>query len=107
MAFNNSGGSGYADLSAFRSEGKEPGARRKKLAGYLKAANELRSSYWQGSDANTSTGDEGQDNPFPDASIVKHGSAEMVLFPSYARKHVKNKVGRRISGVPVFPCVVN
>ncbi|KAI3482825.1 hypothetical protein L1887_54421 [Cichorium endivia] len=92
MAFNSSGGSGYADLSVFRSEGKEPGARRKKLAGYLKAANELRSSYWQGGDSNASKGgDEGQDNPFPDASIVKNGNAEMILFPSYARKHVKNR----------------
>jgi hypothetical protein len=93
MAFNGSGGTGYADLSAFRSEGKEPGARRKKLAGYLKAANDLRSSYWAGGDTNTSkVGDEAHDNPFPDAAIVKHGNAEMILFPSYARKHVKTKV---------------
>lgn len=92
MAFNNSVGSGYADLSAFRSEGKEPGARRKKLAGYLKAANDLRSSYWQGGDTqNSKAGDEEHDNPFPDASIVKNGNAEMILFPSYARKHIRVK----------------
>jgi phosphatidate phosphatase APP1 len=92
MAFNGSGGTGYADLSAFRSEGKEPGARRKKLAGYLKAANDLRSSYWAGDTATSKVGDEAHDNPFPDASIVKHGNAEMILFPSYARKHIKTKV---------------
>jgi hypothetical protein len=92
MAFNGSGSTGYADLSAFRSEGKEPGARRKKLAGYLKAANELRSSYWAGDTATSKVGDEAHDNPFPDASIVKHGNAEMILFPSYARKHIKIKV---------------
>ena len=92
MAFNGSGGTGYADLSAFRSEGKEPGARRKKLAGYLKAANDLRSSYWAGGDTTSRAGDETHDNPFPDASIVKHGNAEMILFPSYARKHIKIKV---------------
>jgi len=92
MAFNGSGGTGYADLSAFRSEGKEPGARRKKLAGYLKAANDLRSSYWAGDTSSSKVGDEAHDNPFPDASIVKHGNAEMILFPSYARKHIKVKV---------------
>jgi hypothetical protein len=92
MAFNGSGGTGYADLSAFRSEGREPGARRKKLAGYLKAANDLRSSYWAGDTNTAKVGDEEHDNPFPDASIVKHGNAEMILFPSYARKHVKTKV---------------
>jgi hypothetical protein len=93
MAYNSSGGSGYADLSGFRSEGKEPGARRKKLAGYLKAANDLRSSYWVGGDTHTAkSGDETHDNPFPDASIVKNGNAEMILFPSYARKHIKTKV---------------
>lgn len=92
MAFNGSGGIGYADLSALRSEGKEPGARRKKLAGYLKAANDLRSSYWAGGDTqHPKSGDEAHDNPFPDASIVKHGNAEMILFPSYARKHIKIK----------------
>ena len=93
MAFSGSGGTGYADLSAFRSEGREPGARRKKLAGYLKAANDLRSSYWAGGDTNApKVGDEAHDNPFPDAAIVKHGNAEMILFPSYARKHIKTKV---------------
>ena len=93
MAFNGSGGTGYADLSAFRSEGREPGARRKKLAGYLKAANDLRSSYWAGGDTHApKVGDEAHDNPFPDAAIVKHGNAEMILFPSYARKHIKTKV---------------
>jgi phosphatidate phosphatase APP1 len=91
MAFNGSGGTGYADLSAFRSEGKEPGARRKKLAGYLKAANDLRSSYWAGDTQTSKAGDEAHDNPFPDAAIVKHGNAEMILFPSYARKHIKVK----------------
>ncbi|KAM0719442.1 hypothetical protein Q7P37_005347 [Cladosporium fusiforme] len=91
MAFSGSGGNGYVDLSAFRSEGKEPGARRKKLAGYLKAANDLRSNYWQGTDSQGSkVGDEVHDNPFPDAAIVKYGDAEMILFPSYARKHIKN-----------------
>lgn len=77
---------------------REPGARRKKLAGYLKAANELRQTYqqqyapnWSRSEANYDYED---DTPgsFPDAAIVRNGDEEMVLFPSYARKHVKRKV---------------
>ncbi|KAL2688332.1 hypothetical protein IWX47DRAFT_943757 [Phyllosticta citricarpa] len=72
---------------------REPGARRKKLAGYLKAANELRQAYQQ---TYTNGGDwvESDDTPgaFPDATIVRSGEEEMVLFPSYARTHVKRKV---------------
>ncbi|KAL1606719.1 hypothetical protein SLS60_004126 [Paraconiothyrium brasiliense] len=76
---------------------REPGARRRKLAGYLKAANELRQTYqqqyapnWSRSEA---TYDYEDDTPgsFPDAAIVRSGEEEMVLFPSYARKHIKRK----------------
>lgn len=77
---------------------REPGARRRKLAGYLKAANELRQTYqqqyapgWSRSEASYEYED---DTPgaFPDAAIVRSGEEEMILFPSYARKHVKRKV---------------
>lgn len=77
---------------------REPGQRRKKLAGYLKAANELRQTYqqqyapsWTRSDGTFEYED---DTPgaFPDAAIVRSGEEEMILFPSYARKHVKTKV---------------
>ncbi|KAJ4297888.1 hypothetical protein N0V90_005787 [Kalmusia sp. IMI 367209] len=76
---------------------REPGARRRKLAGYLKAANELRQTYqqqyapnWSRSEANYDYED---DTPgsFPDAAIVRNGDEEMILFPSYARTHVKKK----------------
>ncbi|KAL5417022.1 hypothetical protein PMIN03_001862 [Paraphaeosphaeria minitans] len=76
---------------------REPGQRRKKLAGYLKAANELRQTYQQ-QYAPSWTRSEGtyeyeDDTPgaFPDAAIVRSGEEEMILFPSYARKHVKKK----------------
>ncbi|OAG07043.1 uncharacterized protein CC84DRAFT_1089231 [Paraphaeosphaeria sporulosa] len=76
---------------------REPGQRRKKLAGYLKAANELRQTYQQ-QYAPSWTRSEGtyeyeDDTPgaFPDAAIVRSGDEEMILFPSYARKHVKKK----------------
>lgn len=76
---------------------REPGARRKKLAGYLKAANELRQTYQQQYAPNWSsretTYDYEDDTPgtFPDAAIVRSGEEEMILFPSYARKHVRRK----------------
>ncbi|KAK0653212.1 Phosphatidate phosphatase APP1 [Lasiodiplodia hormozganensis] len=86
-------------LSGLRTE-REPGARRKKLAGYLKAANELRQAYQQSYTRGWGSGggdrldwDQGDDTPgaFPDAAIIRSGDEEMVLFPSYARKHVKRK----------------
>jgi phosphatidate phosphatase APP1 len=75
----------------------ESGGRRRKLAGYLKAANELRQTYtqqyapsWKGNEENYKFED---DTPggFPDAAIVRSGEEEMILFPSYARKHIKRK----------------
>ncbi|KAF2201702.1 hypothetical protein GQ43DRAFT_393700 [Delitschia confertaspora ATCC 74209] len=79
------------------SEGREPGSRRRRLAGYLKAANELRQSYQQqyapGWSRREAVYDNYDDTPgaFPDAAVVRSGDEEMILFPSYARKHIKNK----------------
>ncbi len=74
-------------------EGRERGARRKKVYGYLKAANELRQSYqsqWAQSREQSDLEDEqGLPSAFPDIEIVRGGNEEMVLFPSYARKHIK------------------
>ncbi len=76
---------------------REPGQRRKKFAGYLKAANELRQTYTQQYAPNWSSRetqyDYEDDTPgaFPDAAIVRSGEEEMILFPSYARNHVKRK----------------
>jgi len=76
---------------------REPGARRRKLAGYLKAANELRQTYqqqyapgWSRTET-TYEYDDDMSGAFPDASIVRSADEEMILFPSYARKHVKRK----------------
>ncbi|ORY06221.1 hypothetical protein BCR34DRAFT_571425 [Clohesyomyces aquaticus] len=83
----------YQDSYAAR----EPGTRRKKLAGYLKAANELRQSYtsqyasgWS-RDRSAYEDEDGTPGGFPDAAIVRNGDEDMILFPSYARKHVKSK----------------
>lgn len=81
-------------------ESSQRGARRRKLAGYLKAANELRQSYQQsyGSrgqhDAEADEDDTGIPGAFPDVAIVRNGDEEMVLFPSYARRHVKKEQPR-------------
>ena len=70
----------------------ERGARRRKFAGYLKAANELRQSYQQaygiGGQRDAADDDESTiPGAFPDVSVVRSGDEEMVLFPSYARRH--------------------
>lgn len=76
-------------------EGRVPGARRKKLAGYLKAANDIRQSYTQ-SYTERFAGSSEFDNDgstipgsFPDVAIVTHGDEQLVMFPSYARRHIK------------------
>jgi hypothetical protein len=80
--------------SQYGSEAREPGARRKKLAGYIKAANELRQTYFS-ADAppapSRHTSDD-EKHPFPHAAAVRHGNEELILFPSYARRHVKGEV---------------
>lgn len=68
------------------------------MYGYLKAANELRQSYQaQWSQRNLDGGEDEQGIPggYPDVEIVRSGREEMVLFPSYARPHVKRKRHRR------------
>ncbi|KAI8934613.1 hypothetical protein NX059_008306 [Plenodomus lindquistii] len=90
--------SGEGDMAyQERYEPREPGSRRKKLAGYLKAANEMRQSYTQQYAPNWSSKDNAYDydddgaDAFPDAAVVRSGEEEMILFPSYARKHIKRK----------------
>lgn len=85
-----SSGSGYGSSH-------ESGSRRRKFAGYLKAANELRQSYQQayglGAQHDGEAGENGSGIPgsFPDLAVVRNGDEEMVLFPSYARKHQARK----------------
>ena len=79
----------------------ERGARRRKLAGYLKAANELRQSYQQsyglGGQRDGTTDEEGNAMPgaFPDPTVSRSGDEEMLLFPSYAVRHSARKGQRR------------
>ncbi|KAF1991328.1 hypothetical protein K402DRAFT_416646 [Aulographum hederae CBS 113979] len=81
---------------------REPGSRRRKLAGYLKAANELRQTYQQqytqGWGTTDSQWQEGEDAPpggYPEGAVVRSGDQQMILFPSYARRHVRVKPEER------------
>ena len=70
------------------STGHVRGSRRQKVYGYLKAANEIRQSY-QAQFQQRGDDEGGIPGAFPDVEIVRSGDEEMVLFPSYARKHIK------------------
>ena len=77
------------------------GTRRKKLADFLKSANELRQSYQQSyglsgpSDGSSDYDNLGMPGAFPDVAIARSGEEEMILFPSYARRHVPRTSGPR------------
>lgn len=73
-----------AQYAAPALEKGEPGARRKRFQGYLKAANELRQSYTAGYNNRAGELDE-----WPDSTFSKNGEEELVLFPSYARIRVE------------------
>ena len=75
----------------------ERGSRRKKLAGYLKAANELRQSYLGSGQYDGEGGEDFSNIPgsFPELKSAKHGDEEMILFPSYARRHYPRKTSHQ------------
>lgn len=77
--------------SGWTGEPRVPGQRRQKVLGYIKAANELRQSYQQQLSTRWQEDDyqDGMPGTFPDADIVRSGDEEMLLFPSYARRHTK------------------
>ncbi|KAH0553007.1 hypothetical protein GP486_006798, partial [Trichoglossum hirsutum] len=91
------GWAGYISGNGSAPEGRERGTRRKKIAGYLKAANELRQSYQQSygggkasaQDFDVYENEQRVPGAFADVAVVRSGDEEMVLFPSYARRHVK------------------
>ena len=90
----NTGGDGYGATG-------ERGSRRKKLAGYLRAANELRQSYQNAyaaagqTDRAVDHDDAGIPGAFPELVVARSGAEEMVLFPSYARRHTKKEKSHR------------
>jgi len=86
-------GGSYSSYDA-QSGARQPGSRRAKLKGYLRAANEIRkgiAAEWDNRDSNSESLTDGSRAVYPDAAIIHGGEQEMILFPSYARKHVKQK----------------
>ncbi|CAF9934016.1 MAG: hypothetical protein HETSPECPRED_009076 [Heterodermia speciosa] len=66
--------------------GSEKGTRRKKLAGYIKAAQSyIGSPQYDGEDGY------GVPGSFPELTAARSGEEEMILFPSYARRHYPKK----------------
>lgn len=109
------GGSGYGYGSGSNADpygAHEPGSRRKKLAAMAKSvyaagvatASEIRNQYDNTRirgvvDVDDSSYKVSIPGSFPDVAIVTRGEEEMVLFPSYAKKHVRQfrDDGSRIS----------
>lgn len=78
-----------ADTLTSSGEGRERGARRRRIYGYLKAANEIRHSYTSQLTQDDSADDQNMPGTFPDVEVFRSGNEEMILFPSYARKHLR------------------
>ncbi|KAI1393297.1 actin patch protein 1 [Hypoxylon trugodes] len=83
--------------------GRERGARRRKLAAMAgsmyragaTAVNEIRESYNQTRSREIDTPEVSKitiPGSFPDVAIVTKGNEQMVLFPSYAKRHVKGQL---------------
>lgn len=76
-------------------QGREWGSRRRKVLGYIKAANELRQAYTaQWSLRREESYDDTADDTFgaiPDVGHARSGDEEMVLFPSYTRQRPRHR----------------
>ncbi len=76
-------------------EAPSRGNRRRKVANYLKAANKTWQSYQDSASTKWDNrgADQGQEEnvpgAFPDVSIIRNGGEEMILFPSYCKRHIK------------------
>ncbi|KAI1003810.1 hypothetical protein K3495_g4400 [Podosphaera aphanis] len=78
----------------------EKGTRRKKIAGYLKAANDIRQSYQQSytrkwehrTENSTNHPRSPSDSALSDFQISISGEEKLVLFPSYARRHSRRSL---------------
>ncbi|ERS97315.1 hypothetical protein HMPREF1624_06647 [Sporothrix schenckii ATCC 58251] len=111
-AYNNNGSGSGNDGAA------ERGSRRRRFAALannvyragVAAASEIRDQYntsWaaRDGDGGSASGDRDDDRPphipgaFPDVSFATGGDAQMVLFPMYAKRHVR-KYGKSVAAGP-------
>ena len=94
--------SAYGNSDSLATQIRERGTRRKKIAGYLRTANELRLSYqnsygssWvSGKDSQWTEEQNGEYGPLPDGASVRTEEEEIIIFPSYAKNHIRKKVSR-------------
>ncbi|ORY68455.1 uncharacterized protein BCR38DRAFT_455433 [Pseudomassariella vexata] len=98
----NGSGYGVGGNGGYGSDGgRERGARRKRLAAVAgrvysagaSAMSEIKESYNQTRSGQIDTPESIKmtiPGSFPDVAIVTRGNEQMVLFPSYAKRHVKN-----------------
>lgn len=85
-------GEGYSLGVDGADEGRDRGTRRQKVYSYFKAANELRQAYslqWTQRNQGIQSSSRDVSGDFSDFEMVRSGKEEMVLFPSYARRHIK------------------
>ena len=81
---------GFGGNNGSYPERREPGARRRKIAGIIKSYQQAYSEKWGANNF----GEEdtlGIPGAFPDVSIVSHGDEQLILFPSYACRHIKER----------------
>jgi phosphatidate phosphatase APP1 len=96
----NANGSTFGGLAnrlgnAWYGEGREQGATRAKLKGYLSGIKESYQQNYAGTFRGVEDFDGGMAEAYPDANITRNGDEEMILFPSYSRNHIKeNKKGK-------------
>ncbi|RMZ91748.1 hypothetical protein DV736_g996, partial [Chaetothyriales sp. CBS 134916] len=75
-----------------QSGGRVPASKMGKVIGYLRAANEIRQTYQ--AHRNQNEQERSMPGDFPDLDIVRSGDEEMILFPSYVKRHLKRKSTR-------------
>ncbi|KAM5508400.1 hypothetical protein McanMca71_000370 [Microsporum canis] len=70
------------------------GGRRKRMLGYLKAANDLRQAYsasWSRGYQDQEASSPGMPGGFPETEASVRGDEQMILFPSYGRRHAVHR----------------
>ena len=80
--------------NAWRGEGREAGATRAKMRGYISGIKESVQQNYAGleySFRGVEDFDEGLPDAYTDAHITKSKNEEMILFPSYSRRHVSKR----------------
>jgi phosphatidate phosphatase APP1 len=81
--------------NAWYGDERQPGATRAKLHGYLSGMKETYQQNYAGTFRGIEDFDKGMEDVYPDANITRsrNGEEEMIVFPSYSRRHMKDNDG--------------